>query len=265
MKASFCINVFETNKIFESIEKLSSLGYDGIEIWQQNLEKLDLKILKEFLENKNISVSQVCPYFDFTGNEQEYKKSIKLAEKFVEIANFLNCKNIRVFTGKIGSREVNQNQWEMCVKGLRRVCEIDKNIFFVIETHPNTLADTSYSTLKLLKDVCKENLKVNLQVPLIHEPDPLISAEILGEYVVHLHAHNWKYLNPDYSWGELTYLDSGVYNFEEFISILFKKGFDGYISIEHGDHLGKSNPLVVAEHEIKYLKRLIKKFNRKEK
>jgi sugar phosphate isomerase/epimerase len=60
--------------------------------------------------------------------------------------------------------------------------------------------------------------------------------------------------------GQLTFLDSGSYNFEEFIKILYGKGFNGYISIEHGDHLGNRDPWEVAFHEIKYLKKLIKKF-----
>ena len=126
-------------------------------------------------------------------------------------------------------------------------------IVFPLETHqvihggPN-LTDTSATTLRLLEDVGMDNLKVNLQTPLLGE-SVFYSATELGEHVVHLHAHNWigNFRNR-------TFLDSGDVDFAGFVQILEDKGFEGYISIEHGDH---HPPYETAVHEARYLKRLI--------
>jgi sugar phosphate isomerase/epimerase len=95
-----------------------------------------------------------------------------------------------------------------------------------------------------------ENLTVNLQTPLVGE-SVFHTAEQLGEHVVHLHAHNWLE-----SWPNLTFLDAGDVDFAAFLRVLQSKGFDGYISIEHGNH---HPPYETAAHEIAFLKKLIKR------
>ena len=261
MKISFCTNIFRDEDIAEAIKRLAQLGYDGLEFWDQYLQKADIPWLVEHLQANKIAVSQLCPYFDFTGGKERWEESIKIAEKYISLAQAFWTKLIRVFTGKKGSEEATAEEWQAGVKGLKEICKLGKSegIQFVLETHQGSLMDTSSSTLRLLEEVGIDNLKVNLQIPLKDE-DVMVSAEKLGKYVVHLHAHNWKYLTKDYEWGELTFLDSGSYDFEAFITILHSKGFDGYISIEHGDHEGKHHPFETAEYEIKYLKELIAKF-----
>ena len=259
MKTSFCTNVFSPEEMEKAIINLSYMGYDALEFWDQYLRKVDISWLVDRLQHSRIEVSQICPYFNFTGSKEDWEKSIKIAGRYIGLAKKLNTKLIRVFTGKVGSEEATKKQWKAGVEGLKKICAMGKEegITFVLETHPGSLMDTSKSTLRILEEVGMDNLKVNLQVPLKGEEDPLISAEKLGRYTVHLHAHNWKYLKEDYTWGELTFLDSGCYDFEKFIRILHSKGFNGYISIEHADHNGLRNPYKTAQHEIKYLKDII--------
>jgi sugar phosphate isomerase/epimerase len=97
--------------------------------------------------------------------------------------------------------------------------------------------------------VDRTNLTVNLQPPLRGE-SLQESAERLGPHVTHLHAHNWIG-----GWGNFTYLDQGDEDFEAFLRTLRRQGFDGYISIEHA----AKDPFGFAEHNIKYLRSLIKR------
>jgi sugar phosphate isomerase/epimerase len=162
---------------------------------------------------------------------------------------------IRTYTGNVGSADATSEQWEACVEGLRRVCEMGRphGIVFPLETHqvihsgPN-LTDTSATTLRLLEEVGMDNLTVNLQTPLLEET-VFETAERLGRHTIMLHAHNWIG-----AWPRLTFLDEGDVDFTAFMRVLKGQGFDGYISIEHGSH---HPPYETAEHEIKYLKRLI--------
>lgn len=257
MKASFCTNAFGHTRAGQekAIPRLAELGYHGIELWEQYLSHEDLKWVRAIAEEHNLEIVQVCPYFDFTTTRQTWDKSIRDAETFIGYAIELNCPFIRTYTGNVGSADATPEQWSACVEGLQKICEMGAphGISFPLETHqvihhgPN-LTDTSPSTLKLLEDVGMHNLTVNLQTPLVGE-SVFYTAAQLGERVVHLHAHNWVG-----AWPRLTFLDSGDVDFTAFIRLLRQKGFDGYISVEHGSH---HPPYETAEHEIGYLKQLI--------
>ena len=261
MKAAFCTNVFGNTKeaMAEAIPRLAEMGYDGLEFWEQYLAEADLSWLRDFMDAHKLEIVQICPYFDFTEGKAKWDESLKIAERYVGYSLQLGRPMIRTYTGNVGSADATKEQWDACVDGLQSICEMGKphGIIFALETHqvihsgPN-LTDTSDSTLKLLADVGQDNLKLNLQTPLVNE-SITFSAEQLGEHVIHLHAHNWIIGWPA-AGGRLTFLDSGDEDFAEFVRVLKSKGFDGYISIEHGSH---HPPYETAEHEIKYLKRLI--------
>lgn len=259
MKTAFCINVFKDNEIDNALKHLSNLGYDGVEIWKQFLDRCDVAKLKGKLDELKLSVEQICPYFNLTSTKEDYKESLKEAENYISLAKFFYCNKIRVFSGKVASGDATDKQWKQAIKGLRRMCKmsIDENIDFVLEIHPGGLHDTSEATLRLIKDVAMPNLKVNLQLPFYGGDDIYQGAEKLAPYVNHFHLHNWIGVKNDgATWKQLTYLDDpqGEFDFKKCLKILRDSGFDGTLSIEHGNHLGNATPYEVAEHEIKYFR-----------
>ncbi len=257
MKSAFCTNAFGNTQADqeEAIPYLAELGYDGIELWQQYLCHADLGWVRSITADHGLEIVQICPYFDFTTSRATWDRSILDAETFIGYAVELGCPFVRTYTGNVGSGDATAGQWDACVRGLQKICEMGAvhNVVFPLETHqvihhgPN-LTDTSPSTLKLLEDVGMENLAVNLQTPLVGET-VFETAGQLGEHVIHLHAHNWVG-----AWPDLTFLDAGDVDFAAFLRVLQSKGFDGYISIEHGSH---HPPYETAAHEIAYLKQLI--------
>ncbi len=62
----------------------------------------------------------------------------------------------------------------------------------MVETHPNTLADTLDSTLSLLNEVDHENLKINFNVIHVWEAsdNPQQAFNALAPYIVHMHLKN---------------------------------------------------------------------------
>lgn len=252
MKAGFCTNVFKSDEMEYAIRRLAELGYDGLEFWQQYLDNVDIKWLKDLMDELKLETAQVCPYFNFTGTEEEWKESINLAKRYIGIALTLNCKRIRIFTGHIAGSSATDIQWEMGIKGVRELCDLglEHNLDFILEMHYDSLMDTSDNALRLIEGVDRPNLKINLQVPIDGE-DIFYSAQKLGKYTAHLHAHNWITRDGKINY---TFLDSGEIDFERFIKTLQEEGFDGYISIEHALH----HPVwETAEHEIRYLKNII--------
>lgn len=261
VKAAFCTNAFGNSQdvMAEALPRLAQMGYGGLEFWEQYLAQANLAWLRDIMAAHRMEIVQICPYFDFTAGQAKWDESLKTAERYIDYALQLGRPMIRTYTGNVGSAEATPAQWEACVRGLQCCCRMGKphGIVFALETHqvihtgPN-LTDTSASTLRLLADTGQENLKVNLQTPLVDEP-VAYSAEKLGEHVVHVHAHNWVGGWPA-AGGRFTFLDSGDEDFGEFVRVLRSRGFDGYISVEHGTH---HPPYETALHEIEYLKRLL--------
>lgn len=255
MKTCFCTNVFPNEQIPAACAALSALGWDGIELWDGYLKTADIYRLRDMLEAMRLRVFQLCPYFNVTGDREQLEETYRIAQAYIEKAHALHCGQIRVFTGSVGSADADARQYAQGVEGLRHICRMDESVYFVLETHMGSLADTTASTLQLLEDVGCSNLKVNLQVPLNNGQDAIMdSVHTLGRYVAHIHAHNWIGNRKN-----LTYLDNGDYAFDEFLAALHGEGFNGAVSIEHGNHLGKREPLEVARHEIAYLKKLIER------
>lgn len=254
MKAAFCLNVFENGEVMDSLKVLKELGYDGVEFWDNFLVQTNLDELKTKLDSLGLETAQICPYFNVAGTREELVKTYEISEKYIAWAVKLDCKRIRVFTGGVSSSRADESTYGQGVEGLQHICDMGAShgLFFVLETHDGSLMDTGPATLRLIQDVDRPNLKINLQIPLDYgREDIFSSAEMLGVHTIHIHAHNWVD-----AWPDLTYLDSGAYDFKKFIGIIRSKGFDGYVSIEHGNHSGK-HPYEIAEHEINYLKKEI--------
>lgn len=253
MKIAFCTNVWPLEEIPQACSKLKELGYDGVELWHQYIVSRSLEQIRHEVLDLGLEVAQVCPYFNVTGSREELEETFKLAEQYVRIARELGCKRIRVFTGNVGATEATEEQYEQGVEGLRKICRMAPDLMFILETHRGSLMESTASTLRLIRDVGENNLRVNLQVPMeVSGEQPYECARRIGNYVAHLHAHNWQ---GDVN--NLTCLSEGDYDFGAFLSILVENGFDGYISIEHGDHYGKDDPFEVAAREASYLKTLI--------
>lgn len=239
----------------ELLKLVDELGYDGVEIWAKAFELVGLEGVQRIMDGVKCEVAAVNPYFDFTSSEETYEESLKVAEEYIGYARALGCKRMRALTSKMryfsSSEEAEPIHWERAIRGIQTVCDMAApyGIDCLLEVHygDGQLYDSTESTLRILEGVNRPNCKVNLQPPLLNE-DPLESAERLGPYVAHLHAHNWRG-----GWGNFTTLDSGDIDFAEFLRILRRHGFDGYISLEHTSR----DPEGIARHEIAYLRRLI--------
>ena len=239
------------------VKTLDRLGYDGVEVWAQTFDILGVEGVEAALAPYRLEVASVNPYFDFTSSQESYDASLAIADEFIGYARRLNCSRIRTFTSKMNSfkaaDEAESEHWERAVRGIRETCDraSPHGINCVMEAHfgDGQLYDSSENVLRILDEVGRPNLMVNLQPPLRGE-SPLKSAERLGPHVRHLHAHNWKG-----GWGAFTYLDRGDVDFEAFLGILRGHGFDGYVSIEHAS----KNPFGFARHNIRYLRRLFEK------
>ena len=256
MKLSFCTNVYPLEKIPEACLMLKELGYDGVELWHQYVVSKPVEQVKAETVGIGLEITQLCPYFNVTGTTEQLEESYAIARGYIGYAKELDCKLIRVFTGGVSAADATEEQFRQGVLGLRTICDMAPHLTFVLEMHHGSLMETVEGTLKLLDAVGRDNLRLNLQVPLPDATkDVYQCAAELGKYTVHLHAHNWI---GDPAAHNFVCLGEGCYDFPRFLSILREHGFDGAVSIEHANHLKGDNPDEVAAKEAVYLKNLFK-------
>lgn len=268
IKSAFCY-IFKVEDFDEAIAKLASIGYDGVELWPQVLESIPVDYIKQVLDANRIACAQICPYFNFVEDKESWNKSIDIASQYIDYAIKLGNPLIRVFTGRVwggptvGAHIATEQQWSAAIEGIKKICDMAApyGLRLALECHRGTLMEDSASALRLLREVDRVNLGLNLQLPLLNE-EVDYSVEQVGRYTIHVHANNWL---DEESLGEdknLTFVKHGVINYEKIIKRLIELGFDGYVSIEHANHAGADDPWVTARIDGLYLNDLKLKLNK---
>ncbi|HEY3398869.1 MAG TPA: sugar phosphate isomerase/epimerase family protein [Armatimonadota bacterium] len=258
IKSAFCY-VFGLDNLREKILRVKAEGdFDGIEFWHNIVRDADKDRLREYCDEAGLAIAQVCPYFDFTAGPAECDRTLELGRAYIQIAQTLGNPLIRVFTGHVKDTDATPEQWQAAFSGLQTLCDeaADFGVRFCLEIG-HGLMFSSASVLRLLEGVDRPNLGVNIQV-LLEGEDLWYTLEQLGPYAIHMHAHNWVGRLGGH---ELTFLGSGLLDYEEFLTKLLGHGYDGYISSEHVDHYAKHDPWVTAAVDGRTLAALKKKLN----
>lgn len=275
MKIAFCSVAFrEENISLEQIIKdVSSAGYKYIEIWSNHINENQIDTTREILEQHNISVSMISPYFNFTGTDDEWKTSILNGEKVLDWATKLMCPVIRIFTGVVGSNNASMEQYDNCIRGIREIASMAEKsgIRLAIETHPRTLVDTLKSSKYLIKRIGKDNVGLNLDIYHLFEVDgdPVKIYTNLKGVVFNIHAKNVKLsegerkANPHLflhgmqakqKFVGISYMNDGNMDYTGFLQEVSDASYSDCISVEW---FGE-NPRQAAIHELKFLQQHLK-------
>ena len=195
MKYSVCTISFRHQLI--SLERIANWAkshqFDAIELWGVHAKNLrqspDFNL--ECLAERGLSVSMVSDYLPLDGDLQN---GIASAETLCTITRSWGANKLRTFSGGKASADVNEEERAAYNARLRQYCQVaqDYGIDLVVETHPNTLADTLDSTLRLIEEVNHPALRINFDVIHVWEmgSDPVYALEKLAPLIVHMHFKN---------------------------------------------------------------------------
>lgn len=249
------------NDLAGSLKRLADSGIEGIEYWDASIRKHGPEKLASVSAEAGLEVAQICPYFNFVDSEETYDESMRLGEEYLRFSKIMDARLVRVFTGRpwggptVGPDDATPEQWDRAVKGLQFLCDLynrENGPDLCLECHAGSLMETSASTLRLLKDVDRPNLCVNLQLPLggksspedVHE-----TVEALGSRTKHMHIHNFpKDRKPG-----ICSLAEGWIDYPAIIRRLVQLGFRGYASLEHATMYVDGDVWAVARREGKWL------------
>jgi 3-dehydroshikimate dehydratase len=166
--------------------------FDGIEIWGAHARNLALEKGRDWhwLAGQGLFVPMISDYLPLHEPQMLREQTLILAR----IAERWGAGKIRTFAGKTSSLETTAEERRATFASLRAACEIldGHGLKLMVETHPNTLADSLASTCDLIEAADHPALGINFDVLHLWEAgDDVISARaVLRSKIGHYHLKN---------------------------------------------------------------------------
>lgn len=265
IKIGLCTIAYGELELFEVLSLASRVGFDGVEIWGKpphipsEYDEGYISQIRKELSRRNLEIPMYGSYL--STDSVNFEKEAWLV---LRIAQELGAKIVRIWAGNVGSREADENAWEINVRNLQKLCEIgkEKALVFAMERHGSTLTDTIPSSVQLIERAGAANLMLNYQ-PAEEETteDVIDGIGVLEKRIVNVHAHNF---GAGANGIETVDFSNGCLNYKTIVDKLISIKFDGFIEIEHVPHSGKQT-MSLSEKERKtainynFLRQLISK------
>lgn len=246
--------------IEENLVDAAALGYDAIEVHMRENENIDIDTIKRVMHERNVSISALITgklntegkvnLIDDVSYIQE--AALKGVLKYIEIASQLET-NIVIgwVKGKLPSKSQEKKYLSKLSEQLdvidSRASEKNVKVFLeVINRYETNIFNTTEEVLRFIKKHSYKNIYVHLDTfhMNIEESDPVNAVEECGELLGYFHvADNTR-----------TYPGSGTINFENYLRVLNKINYSGYISVEC---LPIPDAKTAAIETLKYMKKLV--------
>ena len=251
MKTGFSTNAFTKFSLLETIEIISDVGYDGLEIVADTphaflpLSNEKLKQIKSSLENRkllvsNINANTVLGWNLENGNDEKFEPSLSnknetlrkwrvgYTKKAIEVAAELSAPSVCITSG-IKNAEIFENEMTQINKSLSEILEFaEKNsILICMEYEPGLLIEKSHDVFEVSKNF--KNLGLNLDtchVAVLNEDFSKVIHKFKDK-IFHTHISDCKnsihyHLIPGY----------GEIDFEKIYSNLKEINYDGFLTAE---------------------------------
>lgn len=195
MKVSLCTITFRHHLL--SIEDIANWarcnGFQGIELWGAHARNLAVRpeLDGSWLAGFGLGVPMISHYLPL---EAEAATLRRLALELCGHANRWGARKIRIFAGSRASAATSIEDRRRIIARLREIAVIAEahGLLLLVETHPNTLADTGPSTLRLIDEVRHPAFKINFDVLHVWEggDDPVAMHRALRPHIRHYHLKN---------------------------------------------------------------------------
>lgn len=111
--------------------------------------------------------------------------------RIVEVASQIGAKTIRIWAGDTGSAKTDAKTYGAMVREAKRLADAaaEKNLTVAFEFHHRTYNDSKESSLRLLQDIAKENVRTYWQP--FTEPQDANMLEAVLPYLATVHVFTW--------------------------------------------------------------------------
>lgn len=255
MQLAYSTNAFTRTSLKQAIEKVSELGFNGIEIlcdhphWVpgktkvQEAEEIALLLREKNLKVSNLNVNTANVYFNPRPPENVFEPAlsntdsekrqwrIKYSTDAIELAKIVGAKCISVTSGRPMNSHLPAENLSCFVDSLKELCEVGHkhDIKIGIEYEPGLLVECADEVLEVIEKVDSPLLGVNFDIghSYVFGENPQQSVESLAGRIWNVHIEDIKgrkhyHLIP----GE------GDLPFQAYIQALKKAGYDDFLTVE---------------------------------
>lgn len=167
------------------IAKAAKLGYSAVEVMgkRPHLSVLDvdrrtIDELREAASAADVEIATIAAYTNFTLARDSEVPAVELQLAYVrrlaELAQQLNAKILRIFTGYLVDQQAFQRDWDICVRAVRQCAEIaaDHGILLGVQNHHDVGVGVD-SYVEFLDDVDHPNCRAMFDpwAPALHGDD----------------------------------------------------------------------------------------------
>ena len=255
MKLSFSTNGFVRYSVFEAVERIASIGYEGVELladaphlYADAVSPPDLEKLRDLLNRTGIQVANVnantaMGYYGRQFWEPLFEPSlanpdpilrqwrIDYSKKCIDMAQELGAPCVSVTSGRPVPGILPEKSLDLLRQSLRQLLDHAerKNIRIGIEYEPGILIERYEELAAILEDVDSPYLGANLDLGHSHvlgeKPDIVIEG--LGSRIFHIHME-------DIRAGKHYHLvpGTGDIDFAALFRVLGNQGYDGFATVE---------------------------------
>lgn len=170
----------------------------------ENAEKVAKK-----MKEAGLTTSSYGTYYQAGSNEA--------FEPFIETAERLDTKMLRVWAGDKGSEEADDEWFQQVVEDAKRIARLarEKSMSISFEYYKKTLTDTPESAHKLMEAIDEKNVFLYWQpAESLTVEERKSSLSLLGEWVTNVHVFHWEDDHNRYE------LKEGADEWREYISRL---------------------------------------------
>lgn len=275
MKLGFSTNAFSNYPLLSSIEKISKLGYDGVELVLDTphaflpLTKTTIFQIKQSLSKNNVEVTNLNANTVF-GYTQDFSKEsfepslsntiekfrrwrINYTKQAIDLAEYLNSKSVSITSG-LENMEKLDLSLKLFHDSLVEIGEYaeKKNVSIAIEYEPKLLIDDSNKVWELISNDFK-NIGLNLDTchAEVNKENLTDIISQFGKKIIHTHISDCKnnvhyHLLPG----------KGKIDFKKMYNSLIDVDYSGYLTAELYTY--SNSPEEAASKAFIYLKNLIK-------
>ncbi len=274
MEFAFSTNAFKKFSLKDTINILSEIGYNGIEIlcdiphaYPKNLTNSDINELKQMLSNLKISISNLNAFTLFAigdthhpswiENDIEFRKMrIDHTLDCIKLARKLGVSNISTEPGgPVNSQGLSEKEllriFENGINEVLKTAE-DENVTVLVEPEPGLLIENSEQFINFIKNFDSKHIGLNFDIGHFFcvGEDPSQVIYKLSEYVRHVHLED---IAADRTHHHLM-LGEGAIDIESVFRSMKDIGYEGFITIELYPY--QESPINAAKNGLKFIKSL---------
>lgn len=227
-----------------AVERIASLGYDGLEIsvlpaWTTAIDTLDAAERKRILQlvnDKGLTISAISGHASLLEKEQaDNERNLGRLKAAIDLAvEWAQNGRIPYVNTLSGGRTADwDEQKEVFAERLLPAAEYaaSRGVVLAMEPHVDGLVDTPQRMVEILEMVNAPALKVNFDISHfdILGMSTEESVSILAPYSVHTHVKDQRGRYPDY---EFLTPGEGDFDYVEYLKAMQAHGYDGFINAE---------------------------------